>query len=82
MDEQPVSRESSGKDADAPLGRDDSDWFWRQLGEEWEPEEPGIYRFVGHTKPSSDAWGNRGDDDGAVAGSEGSERRWPPWRRG
>ena len=34
-------------DADAPLGRDDSDWFRRQLGDAWQPEEPGIYRYVG-----------------------------------
>src|SRR5687767_7497426 len=34
-------------DSDAPLTRDDSDWFARELGDGWEPVEPGIYRFVG-----------------------------------
>jgi hypothetical protein len=47
MDELPVQRESGEHDADAPLARDDSSWFARQLGEEWQAAEPGIYRYVG-----------------------------------
>jgi hypothetical protein len=82
MDEPHVSGERSGTDADAPLGRDDSDWFRRQLGEAWEPEEPGIYRFVGHPSSSSNGWGSGVEDDTSdVPGTQGSDRRWPPWRR-
>ena len=81
MNEPPVSHESSENDADAPLGRDDSDWFSRQLGEEWQPEEPGIYRYVGHPSPS-EAWASSVDDDASdLPGTQASERRWPPWRR-
>ena len=34
------------QDHDAPLARDQSRWFAQQLGEEWQEEEPGIYRRV------------------------------------
>lgn len=37
--------ESKGQDDDAPLARDL--WFAQQLGEEWQEEEPGIYRYLG-----------------------------------
>ena len=43
MDELPVDRDAE-QDADAPLARDR---LAVELGEEWLPEEPGIYRFVG-----------------------------------
>jgi hypothetical protein len=32
---------------DAPLARDPSTWFAQQLGEQWQADEPGIYRYVG-----------------------------------
>jgi len=35
------------QDPDASLARDPSTWFAQQLGEEWEADEPGIYRYVG-----------------------------------
>jgi hypothetical protein len=44
MDESHVYRDAAEQDADAPLARDR---FALDLGEEWQPEEPGIYRFVG-----------------------------------
>ena len=54
MDELPVQRQRKNQDEDAPLGRDDSSWFARQLGDEWQAEEPGVYRFVGPpSKPAS-----------------------------
>lgn len=58
MDELPTERDTAGTDVDAALSRDP---FARQLGDEWEAEEPGIYRFVGPTRSSSD----RGLDEGA-----------------
>ena len=42
MDE-PVYQDAAEQDADAPLSRDR---FALDLGEGWQPEEPGIYRFV------------------------------------
>ena len=77
MDEPPVSRERS-KDADAPLARD-ADWFAHLLGEDWKPEEPGIYRFVGTTRPSSDGVENQPEKNADEPHEP--ERRWPPWRR-
>lgn len=78
-------------DTDAPLTRDD--WFARELGEGWEPVEPGIYRFVGEESaesPASDGL-TAGDDLGDALGprrtyepSGGGEtrtKRWAPWRR-
>ena len=47
MDQLPAEQRSDEQDADAPLARDESKWFAKQLGEEWEAEEPGIYRHVG-----------------------------------
>ena len=55
MDELPVQRDTDEQDADAPLVRDDSSWFARQLGDEWRPEEPGIYRFVGNARDEAGA---------------------------
>jgi hypothetical protein len=52
MDELPV-RQPDHHDEDAPLAREDSSWFARQLGEEWQAEEPGIYRYVGPTRSLS-----------------------------
>ena len=81
MDELPASRGGTGRDADAPLGRDDSDWFSRQLGEDWQPEEPGIYRFVGHTRLSADPWGSRIEDDADRALTQEADGRWPSSHR-
>lgn len=44
MDHVPPGRDAVNQDVDAPLSRDP---FARQLGDEWQPDEPGIYRFVG-----------------------------------
>ena len=52
MDELPPERDAAEQDADAPLARD---WFARELGDEWEPEEPGIYRFVGPARSGPDS---------------------------
>ena len=80
MDEPPVSRRRS-EDADAPLARD-SDWFAAALGEEWQSQEPGIYRFVGTTRSSSDGAENRPERDAdEPPQTNGPERRWAPWRR-
>jgi hypothetical protein len=46
MDELPVPETAQEQDADAPLARDRSYYFKRQLGEDWQEEEPGIYRHV------------------------------------
>jgi hypothetical protein len=81
MDEPPVSRNRAGKDADAPLGRDDSDWFWRQLGEEWQPEEPGIYRFVGPTSSSGGLESGLEGDTSESSATHDPERRWALRRR-
>jgi hypothetical protein len=54
MDELPVQQGSEEQDEDAALVRDDSSWFARQLGQEWESDEPGIYRFVGPAASLSD----------------------------
>jgi hypothetical protein len=59
MDELPTERDTAGNDVDAALSRDP---FARQLGDEWEAEEPGIYRFVGPTRSGSD----RGLDEGGA----------------
>jgi hypothetical protein len=58
MDELPAERDTGGEDVDAPMSRDP---FARQLGDAWQPEEPGIYRFVGPTRSASDS----GHDEGA-----------------
>ena len=44
MAEVPPKRDHQQQDADAALARDP---FARRLGNEWQAEEPGIYRFVG-----------------------------------
>jgi hypothetical protein len=44
MDEFFTANDTSEQDADAALARD---VYARHLGEDWQPEEPGIYRFVG-----------------------------------
>jgi hypothetical protein len=38
---------------EAPSARDQSTWFAQQLGEEWQAEEPGIYRHVGPRAPGA-----------------------------
>ena len=55
MDELPVQRDTEEQDEDAPLARDDSSWFAQQLGDEWRPDEPGIYRFVGGAQDEAGA---------------------------
>ena len=40
-------------DADASSTRESS-YFARELGDEWQAEEPGIYRHVAHHKPEFD----------------------------
>ena len=43
-----IDRGSEEQDEDAAITRDNrSTWFAQQLGEEWQAEEPGIYRRVG-----------------------------------
>jgi hypothetical protein len=44
MDELPAERTAAEQDADTPLTRDR---FAEELGDAWQTEEPGIYRFVG-----------------------------------
>ena len=51
MADVPPTQDHAQHDADAALARDP---FARRLGEEWQAEEPGIYRFVGSTK--SEPW--------------------------
>ena len=51
-DQQDEDQQDGDKQAhDAPLARD-STWFVQQLGEEWQAEEPGIYRYVGPSASS------------------------------
>jgi O-methyltransferase involved in polyketide biosynthesis len=52
MDELPAQRDAVEQDADAPLARDR---FARELGDEWQQAEPGIYRFVGPTRSGRDS---------------------------
>lgn len=80
-------------DSDAPLTRDDSDWFARELGAGWQPVEPGIYRFVGEESretPASSGLTPGGDLGDALAprrshesdaSDEARTKRWAPWRR-
>ena len=79
MDEPPVSRERS-KDADAPLARD-ADWFAHLLGEDWKPEEPGIYRFAGTTRPTDGLESQVQRDGDEPPETHEPGRRWAPWRR-
>jgi hypothetical protein len=70
------------RDADDPLTRDDSTWFARQLGDDWRPDEPGIYRYVGPSSRSEPENGDvvaHGDANGHRDGE--NSRRWVPWRR-
>ncbi len=55
VEELPVQREPEQRDEDSSLARDDSNWFARQLGEQWRAEEPGIYRYVGPDRAGPDA---------------------------
>jgi len=68
-------RDAPEHDADAPLARSA---FARQLGDEWQPEEPGIYRYVGPARS-----GSASGLDGRGAETKGMQpgRRWLPWRR-
>jgi hypothetical protein len=52
MDESPLQRDTAEQDVDAPLSRDP---FARELGDVWQQEEPGVYRFVGPTRSGSDS---------------------------
>ena len=52
MDQLRVDRETDERDTDAPLARD---LFARELGNEWQPQEPGIYRFVGPARSGVDS---------------------------
>jgi hypothetical protein len=60
MDDSPVQPEPDRQDEDAPLARDESNWFARELGEDWEAEEPGIYRHVGPGRPFGDGPASEG----------------------
>jgi hypothetical protein len=64
MDDSPVQPKPGRQDEDAPLARDESTWFARELGEEWEAEEPGIYRHVGPDRPFSDDSASEGGSSG------------------
>ena len=76
-------------DADASLTRDNSYPFARQLGEDWQEEEPGIYRLRADPRqPSEDARGSLASrvrdrpQNGATeapAKQETKHHRW--WRR-
>jgi hypothetical protein len=47
--------DSTVHDADAPLVRERSYLWARELGDDWREEEPGIYRrYVGHHRPEYD----------------------------
>lgn len=48
--EPPLRREDEGQDEGADRAREH--WFARQLGEQWQSEGDGIYRFVAQTNPS------------------------------
>ena len=52
MDELPVQPDPEKHDADAPLARDQTSWYARELSEEWQVVEPGIYRYVGTRRGS------------------------------
>jgi len=81
MDERRIPGDRREHDADEALARDDSSWFARQLGDGWEPEEPGIYQFVGRPPsldPSEDGL-ERERQEPAL--QDEAQRRWPPWRR-
>jgi hypothetical protein len=54
MDELSAQQDPEDHDADAPLTRDQS-WFARELSEEWQAVEPGIYRHVGTATEGVDA---------------------------
>ena len=72
-------------DSDEPLTRDDS-WFARNLGEQWEAVERGIYHFVGSEAGSTSLDdvvahdGQRHDGENGAANGRPA-RRWTPWRR-
>jgi hypothetical protein len=55
MDELSAQRDPEDHDADAPLTRDHANWFARELSDEWQAVEPGIYRHVGTTTGGLDA---------------------------
>ena len=76
MDRSPAERHIPEQDADAPMARD---FFARELGDEWQPEEPGIYRFVGPARSGSD--GEFAHDEIELHATQKPTRRWPPWRR-
>lgn len=67
MNDLPVQPDSHRQDEDAPLARDESTWFARELGQEWQAEEPGIYRHVGPVSPYADDPEGDGGGDGQPA---------------
>jgi hypothetical protein len=96
MHELHADRETAERDVHAQPARQDSYWFGRQLGDEWQEEEPGIYRFVGTgrapqpaapTEESGDSLPRpprqQADSNGAGhAGTREEKRRWRRRRRG
>lgn len=54
LDELSLQRNPDKHDADAPLARDQATWFARELSEEWQAVEPGIYRYVGGAEATSE----------------------------
>jgi len=79
--ELPDHRGTAGQDSDAPLARDA---FARFLGDGWQAEEPGIYRFVGPTSSGSESGLERnGLEQSGVESNQTQRlgRRWTPWRK-
>ena len=81
MADLPPERDHTQQDADAALARDP---FARRLGDEWQAEEPGIYRFVGPTSSGSESGLERnGLEQSGVESNQTQRlgRRWTPWRK-
>jgi hypothetical protein len=56
----------------------------RFLGDGWQREEPGIYRFVGPTSSGSESGHERGGLEINGVESQPTQRpgrRWTPWRK-
>jgi hypothetical protein len=60
MDELSVQPDCELHDGDAALARDKAGRFAQELSEEWEPVEPGIYRYAGAARAGQDPTGLRG----------------------
>jgi hypothetical protein len=86
VDELPDHRGAAEQDSDAPLARDA---FARILGDGWQREEPGIYRFVGPTSSGSESRLERKHLEHNGLEHNGVEshptqrpgRSWTPWRK-